>query len=76
MSKIKDQVLRDEELKMEYMFSYMEWLDKYMPSLNDTEIIKMENQVNQFPQTKRIISEQPLNNINYNSKTGASKWKN
>ena len=74
MSKISDQVLRNEETKMKYMFKFMDHLyDMFpQPTLSDEDINRMESdQQRPLPSSKQIISEQPQNNINYNNPIGA-----
>ncbi len=75
MSKISDQVLRDEEVKLEYMFSYAEYFDKMFPQpqLNELEIQKLECNQLRPHLLGRItsISQSALNNANYNQHIGA-----
>jgi hypothetical protein len=45
MSKIKDQILRDQDMQMEYYFSFMEKMYQALspePKLNESDIEKME----------------------------------
>jgi hypothetical protein len=68
MGKVKEQQIRDEELRQEYMLSYGNWIDMYKnePRLdeNDTNILEEESS---SPKTSnKIVSTKPLNNQNYN----------
>ncbi len=74
MSKISEQMLKDEEIRMEYMFSYMEYFDKMFPqpSLSELDINQMESdQQRPLSQSKRIISQVSSNNNSYNPSIGA-----
>jgi len=76
MSKIKEELLKQEEVKMEYMYKFMDHLYDLMPKqieLSEDDINTMESEVNQnlIPLSKEIISNASSNNVNYNPKLGA-----
>lgn len=71
MSKIKENILREEELRLEYMFSYAKWLDKYLQPMSEDDINKLEEELSPSSVSKRIISNNKANNNNYNPKLGA-----
>jgi hypothetical protein len=73
MSKVKEQMLREQEQEFELELSYAEWLrDNEEPYL-EAELIEMEEDfINKSSTSEnRIITHKPLNNTNYDPRIGA-----
>jgi len=74
MSKIKDAVLRAEEIREYYHWNFMEHLYNEVlkqPELSEVEIDDMEREhSSSLPSSNINISKQSLNNTNYNKE----KW--
>ena len=74
MSKMNEYSQRARETQQEYIWKFMEHLYEMIPQpiLMESDIIKMESDLNQRPlsHSKRIISNHPLNNTTYNPQQG------
>lgn len=72
MSKFKEQLLREEELRQKYMYSYISWLDEYFGSLKSYED-RLEDQFTDSSSKPSVDSlpQSSSNNINYNPQKGA-----
>lgn len=76
MSKIKDQITRENDLKMEQYHSFMEWVCDQQQEVSKNEDTKEVEESSNEPSTTGtlIVSVNTLkavNNINYNPKLGA-----
>ncbi len=77
MSKIKQELERQQEVQMEYEYKFMEFIyDNLVSSeLSDLEINELEED-QQRPSTmnKVIVSKPSLNNQTYDNKLGDVSW--
>ena len=74
MSKIKDDLLYQQDLQMQYYGKFMDFIydNFHNNQLNESEINKLEeDQQRPSSVSKHIVSEQPLNNSNSNHKKAA-----
>lgn len=74
MSKLKEQILKDQEVKMEYYSNFMDFIYDNLVSneLSEKDINKMEEDSKE-PSTVSdlILSQKALNNIYFNNPKGA-----
>jgi len=66
MSKVKEQMMREQEQEFELDLSYQEWLMANTEEPSERELNKMEEDFNKSSTvSNRIITHKPLNNTNY-----------
>ncbi len=75
MSKISEELLKQQDIQLEYQMKFMDHLYEMMPKqpeLSECEINDMErSQLRPLTVSDIIVSESPLNNENYNKPIGA-----
>lgn len=75
MSKIKEQMLRDQENLMEYYVGFYEWLDSLNNDLIESDIDRLEEEHKSSPtkwfSSNTSLSKYLANNKGYNPQRGA-----
>ncbi len=68
MSKVKEQMMHEQEQEFELELSYQEWLRDNESEVSESELDEMEHdfQKKPYPTGNRIITQSSLNNSNYN----------
>ena len=67
MSKVKEQMMHEQEREFELELSYQEWLRDNIAEPTSDELDEMEHDFTKKPHfvRNRIITQRPLNNTNY-----------
>ena len=73
MSKIKEQMQRDQDFEMEQYYSFMEWVCDQEQEVSESDDTKEGEEDSVEPSTTEtsIVHQKALNNIDYNPQIGA-----
>ncbi len=70
MSKVKEQLMKDQEIEMDMWISYMEYLQENDQDPTAIELDQMEANASTV-NTNAIVPKKGINNTKYNQKQGA-----